>query len=154
MLPCHVCYVLTLLIIYECINLFKLFKQQLQSSGSLFLDYSINYKQNFVYENQQTMLVVVHEYIFHLLLCGVVPRVAAQARWLLRKLNVAGSIPSRGYTDLYYERGAQGVRPMRVGCDQSIGSNVSDAIVRSWLWSAAGRKTFLIGLLLQITASS
>ena len=36
------------------------------------------------------------------------------------------------YTDLYYARGAQGVLPMRVEeCDQSVGSPVSDAIVRS-----------------------
>ena len=26
-----------------------------------------------------------------------------------------------------------------VGCDQSIGSTVSDAIIRSWLWSTATR---------------
>ena len=27
------------------------------------------------------------------------------------------------------------------GCDQSIGSTVSDAIVRSWLWSTATRSS-------------
>ena len=47
-------------------------------------------------------------------------------------------------TYLYYARGAQGVLPMRVGgCDQSIGSTVSDAIVRSWLWSTATRSSLL-----------
>ena len=30
-------------------------------------------------------------------------------------LDVAGSIPGRGCTDLYNARGAQGVPPMRVG---------------------------------------
>ena len=29
------------------------------------------------------------------------------------------------------------------GCDQSIGSTVSDAIVRSWLWSTATRSSAL-----------
>ena len=39
-------------------------------------------------------------------------------------------------------RGPQGVLPMRVeGCDQSIGSTVSDAIARSWLWSTATRSS-------------
>ena len=37
-------------------------------------------------------------------------------------------------------RGAQGVVPcVGWGCDQSIGSTVSDAIVRSWLWLTATR---------------
>ena len=54
---------------------------------------------------------------------------------------VARSIPLR-CTDLYYARGAQGVLPMRVGgCDQSIGSTVSDALVRSWLWFTAARSS-------------
>ena len=35
--------------------------------------------------------------------------------WLPRLLKVAGSTPSRGCTDLYCARGAQGVLPMRVG---------------------------------------
>ena len=54
---------------------------------------------------------------------------------------VARSIPLR-CTDLYYARGAQGVLPS-VGwvCDQSIGSTVSDAIVRSWLWLTATRSS-------------
>ena len=40
-------------------------------------------------------------------------------------------------------RGAQGVLPVYEGggCDQSIGSTVSDAIVRSWLWSTATRSS-------------
>ena len=39
-------------------------------------------------------------------------------------------------------RGAQGVLLMRmVGCDQSNGSTVSDAFVRSWLWSTAHRSS-------------
>ena len=29
------------------------------------------------------------------------------------------------------------------GCDQSIGSTVSDVIVRSWLWSTATRRSLL-----------
>ena len=46
--------------------------------------------------------------------------------------------------DLYYARGAQGVLPTRVGgCDQSIGSTVSDATVRNWLWSTASRSSHL-----------
>ena len=36
-------------------------------------------------------------------------------RWLPRMLKVAGLIPARGCTDLYYALGAQGVLPMRVG---------------------------------------
>ena len=34
-----------------------------------------------------------------------------------------------------------GYCPMLGACDQSIGSTVSDAIVRSWLWSTATRST-------------
>ena len=34
------------------------------------------------------------------------------------------------------------------GCDQSIGSTVSNAIVRSWLWSTATRSSPLLLLLL------
>ena len=35
---------------------------------------------------------------------------------------------------------AQGVLPcVRWGCDQSIGSTVSDAIIHSWFWSTATR---------------
>ena len=45
---------------------------------------------------------------------------------------------------LYYARGAQGVVLMRVGgCNQSIGSTVSDAIIRSWLWLTATRSSQL-----------
>ena len=70
---------------------------------------------------------------------------------------VARSISLR-CTDLCYARGAQGVLPMRVGggstvnsvlvdlywsqySHQSIGSTVSDAIVRSWLWLTATRSS-------------
>ena len=60
--------------------------------------------------------------------------------------EVARSIP--GYaetTDFYYARGAQEVLSTRVGgCDQSIGFIVSDAIVRSWLWSTATRSSPLL----------
>ena len=35
--------------------------------------------------------------------------------WLPRMLKVAGSIPGRGYTDLYCARGTQGVLSMSVG---------------------------------------
>ena len=65
---------------------------------------------------------------------------------------VARSIPLR-CTDLFYARSAQGVLPMRVGgCDQSIGSTVSDAIVRSWLWLTATRSSPVgcFGTLLQV----
>ena len=50
---------------------------------------------------------------------------------------VTRSIPLR-CSDLYYARGAvhEGGR-----CDQSIGSTVSDAIVRSWLWLTATRSS-------------
>ena len=48
-----------------------------------------------------------------------------------------------GCTDLYSARGPQGVLPMRVGGDKSIGSTVSDAIVRCWLWSIATRSSVL-----------
>ena len=34
------------------------------------------------------------------------------------------------------------------GCDQSIGSTVSDAIVRNWVWSIATRSSPLLLLLL------
>ena len=41
-------------------------------------------------------------------------------------------------TDLSYARNAQGVLPIwGWGCDQSIGSTFSDAIVSSWLWLPA-----------------
>ena len=40
---------------------------------------------------------------------------AAKAKWLLRMLKVAGSIPGRGCTDLHCAPGAQGVLPTRVG---------------------------------------
>ena len=41
------------------------------------------------------------------------------------------------------------------GCDQSIGSTVSDAIVRSWLWSTATRSSPLgyFSILLQVVAN-
>ena len=39
---------------------------------------------------------------------------------------------------LHYAGGAHGVLPCKGGVnDQSIGSIVSDSIVRSWLWSTA-----------------
>ena len=42
----------------------------------------------------------------------------------------------------YAIRRAQGVRPcVECGCDQSIGSTVSDAIVRSLLWAIATRSS-------------
>ena len=65
------------------------------------------------------------------------------SRWLPCMLKVARSFPCCGWscTDLYYARGVHGVLPMRWGCDQSIGSIVSDAIVRSWLWSTVTRSS-------------
>ena len=54
---------------------------------------------------------------------------------------VARSIPLR-CTDLYYARGAQGVRPMRVGSATSqLDLPSLDAIVRSWLWLTATRSS-------------
>ena len=47
------------------------------------------------------------------------------------------SLLSRDCTDLYYARGAQGYCPWRWERDQSIWYTVSDAIVRSWLWSTS-----------------
>ena len=38
-------------------------------------------------------------------------------------------------------RGYSGTAHEGKGCDQSIGSIVSDAIVRSWLWSTATRSS-------------
>ena len=64
--------------------------------------------------------------------------------------------PSCGwdYTDLYYARGTQGVLPIREGgCDQSIGSAVSDAIVCSWLWSM-GTRSLTLGYFSRLLQSS
>ena len=73
---------------------------------------------------------------------------------LPRTLKVAASIPGRGCTDLYCARGAHEKLRMRVGdYGQSIGSTVSDAIVRSWLWSTTTR-VCPFGYLSSITASS
>ena len=58
-------------------------------------------------------------------------------------IKVAGSIPGRGCPDLYYARDGGGTANEGVGCDQSIGSTVSDAIVQSWLWSTATRSSQL-----------
>ena len=44
-----------------------------------------------------------------------IPWVASYARWWLRMLKVARSIPGRSYTDLYYVRGDQEVLPTRLG---------------------------------------
>ena len=47
-----------------------------------------------------------------------------------------------GCTDLYYARGGSGgTAHDGGGCDQSIGSTVSDAIVRSWFWLTATRSS-------------
>ena len=55
--------------------------------------------------------------------------------------NVARSIPA--VTELHRfilcTRRSGGTAHVSGGCDQSIGSTVSDAIVRSWLWSTATR---------------
>ena len=75
-----------------------------------------------------------------------IPWVAAQARWLPRMLKIArlqDHIPvvaelhrfilcTRRSGDTAHEGG---------GCDQSIGSTVSVAIVRSWLWWTATRSS-------------
>ena len=59
---------------------------------------------------------------------------------LVHSINQCTSAESR-CTDLYYARGAQGVLPMREGVLQSIGSTVSDSIVRSWLQLTATRSS-------------
>ena len=56
----------------------------------------------------------------------------------------------RVYTAQYVELG--GTAHEGGGCDQSIGSTVSDAIVRSWLWSTATMSSPLgyFSILLQV----
>ena len=57
---------------------------------------------------------------------------------LPRILKVGRSIPAEAALIYYYARGAHGVLPIMVGgAKKSIGSIVSDAIVRRWLWSTA-----------------
>ena len=57
-----------------------------------------------------------------------------------RMLKVARSTPGTCCTDLYCWRWSQGLLLMRVGINgHSIRSTISDAIVRSWLWSTATR---------------
>ena len=59
--------------------------------------------------------------------------------------NVARSIPAvaelHGF--ILCTRRSGGTANVGGGCDQSIGSTVSDAIVRSWLWSTATRSSQL-----------
>ena len=49
----------------------------------------------------------------------------------------------RSCTDLLFMRHSGGTAREGGGCNQSIGSTVSDAIVRSWLWSTATRSSLL-----------
>ena len=74
--------------------------------------------------------------------------------WLPRMLKDEGSILGRGCTDLFCARRRLGRTAHEGGgCDQSIGSTVTDAIVRSWLWSTATRSSTL-GYFSSITESS
>ena len=71
-----------------------------------------------------------------------IPWVAALARWLPRMLKVATlhvRIPAvaERHRFILCTRRSGGIAHEGGGCDQSIGSSVSDAIVRSWLWSTA-----------------
>ena len=54
-----------------------------------------------------------------------IPAVAELHRFILCTRSLGGTVREGG------------------GCDQSIGSTVSDAIVRSWLWSPATRSPTL-----------
>ena len=64
--------------------------------------------------------------------------------WLPRMLKVARSILAEA-TEIYTRqealKGGGGTADEGGGRDQSIGSTVSDAIVRSWLWSIAIRSS-------------
>ena len=79
------------------------------------------------------------------LLLPLIPWVAVLARWLPRMLKLHDWFPvglrlhqfilctrCSGCTATAHEGG---------GCDQSIGSAVSDVIVRRWLWSTATRSS-------------
>ena len=75
-------------------------------------------------------------------------------------MMVAGSLPSEeaSFCDLYctfaYASGAQGYCPIKDGGNgQSIGSTVSNAIIRSWLWSTV-TESCPLGSFSSITASS
>ena len=61
------------------------------------------------------------------------------ARGLPRMLKVARSNPGSGWAAPIYtmHEALRGTAHEDGGCDQSIGSTVSDAIVRSWLWLTA-----------------
>ena len=86
----------------------------------------------------------------HLMHCNPIACVAAQARHEPRMQNDSGSIPDRGFTNIYSASGAQEV----LICEgrglngQSIRSTISDAIVRNWFWASATR-SFPFGLLQQ-----
>ena len=71
-----------------------------------------------------------------------IARVATWARWLPHMLNeLQDRFPAEAapiYT--MHAREGKGELPMRVvGANHSIGSTVSDAIVRGWLWLTATR---------------
>ena len=58
-----------------------------------------------------------------------------------RMLKVAGSIPGRAWLHRFIlcTKSLRTTAHESWRCDQSIGSTVIDAIVRSWLWSTATR---------------
>ena len=74
--------------------------------------------------------------------------VASQARWLPRMLKVATlqdriSAVAELHRFILCTRHSGGTAHDGGGCDQSIGSTVSDTIVRSWLWSTTTRSSTL-----------
>ena len=70
-----------------------------------------------------------------------VPWVTAYVRWLPRMLRLHVRFPLRLHWFILWTRRSVGTAHEGVGCDQSIGSTVSDAIVRSWLWLTATRSS-------------
>ena len=66
-----------------------------------------------------------------------------QAWWLPRMLKLQGrfSVKLRLHIFILSTRLSGGTAHEGGGCDQSIVSTVSDAIVRSWLWSTGTRSS-------------
>ena len=73
----------------------------------------------------------------------MIPWVAAIDRWLADLLKLQDRFPVELRLHLFIPctRRSGGTAHEFGGCDQSIGSTVSDAIVRSWLWSTATRSS-------------
>ena len=107
-------------------------------------------KQNVYWRCNKWVFILLSIFRYERLLCRrIIPWVAAQSvRWP-GVPKVARSHLSQCSKSCDFQpalncaiRGAQGVLPcVGWGCDQSIGSTVSGAIVRSWLWSTATRSS-------------